>query len=222
MGKPSSQPPGPITLQCHSGREQFRRLFKSWSRQWSQPQLLKLVSAGLGDNVVWSSQLTGFATGNLVDPAPKVLLALGRFNLQLAEGKLPGAISTLWADKQPMVDATGKPLGPAEMFLVFTGEIDLQLPEALEIPLELEEAVTKGFGKRYRQQLGANGVDFVDDDQQRLIQLCPSMKGLITGKAVRGEQLVADLPTLAAEVYVTPTDLQDVLAELLAANSNLD
>jgi len=94
-------------------------------------------------NVVWSSQLTGFATGQLVDPTPKMLMPLGRFNLLLADGTLPVAISTLWADKQPMVDTTGKSLAPAVMFLVFTGEIDMQLPEALETPLELEEGVTK-------------------------------------------------------------------------------
>jgi len=192
-------------------------MFKAWSRQWSQPQLLKLVATGLGDTVVWSSQLTGFATGALVDPAPKVLLALGRFNLLLAAGKLPGALSTLWEGRAAMVDATGKALGPAEMFLAFTGELDLQLPDALEIPLEVEEAVTKAFGKWYRQQLAANGVDFVDDDQQRLLKVCPSMKGLITGKAVRGEQLVTDLPVLANEINAAQQDLQDVLAELLTA-----
>lgn len=216
MGKPSSQPPGPITLQCNAGREQFRRLFKAWSRQWTQPQLLKLISAGLTDNVVWSSQLTGFATGALVDPAPKVLLALGRFNLLLAKQQLPGALSTLWEGRSAMVDTKGKPLGPAEVFLAFTGELDLKLPDALEIPLDVEEAVTKSFGKLYRQQLAANGVDFVDDDHQRLLKLCPSMKGLITGKAVRGEQLVADLPVLANEVGTTQQDLQDTLSELLA------
>jgi hypothetical protein len=85
-------------------------------------------------NVVWSSQLTGFATGQLVDPAPKVLMPLVRFNLLVEDGKLPGSISTLWADKQPMVDTTGKSLAPAVMILVFTGEIDMQLPEALESP----------------------------------------------------------------------------------------
>jgi hypothetical protein len=205
-------------------------MFKAWSRQWSQPQLLKLVATGLGDTVVWSSQLTGFATGALVDPAPKVLLALGRFNLLLANANgydtkqptaatpsaLPGAISTLWEGRAAMVDATGKALGPAEMFLAFTGELDLQLPDALEIPLEVEEAVTKAFGKWYRQQLAANGVDFVDDDQQRLLKVCPSMKGLITGKAVRGEQLVTDLLVLANEIGAAQQDLQDQLAELLA------
>jgi hypothetical protein len=217
VGKPSSQPPGPVTLQCHAGREQFRRLFKAWSRQWTQPQLLKLISAGLTDNVVWSSQLTGFATGVLVDPAPKVLLALGRFNLLLANQQLPGALSTLWEGRAAMVDATGKVLGPAEMFLAFTGELNLQLPDALEIPLEVEEMVTKSFGKLYRQQLAANGIDFVDDDQQRLLKVCPSMKGLITGKAVRGEQLVTDLPVLASEVGLAQQDLQDQLAELLTS-----
>jgi hypothetical protein len=216
MGKPSSQPPGPISQQCITGREQFRRLFKVWSRQWSQPQLLKLVATGLGDTVVWSSQLTGFATGKLVDPAPKVLMALGRFNLLLAAGKLPKAISTLWEGRNAMVDSNGKALGPAEMFLAFTGELDLQLPDALEIPIEVEEAVTKSFGKWYRQQLATNGVDFVVDDHQRLVEACTSMKGLLSGKAVRGEQLVADLPVLANEINAAQQDLQDVLAEQLA------
>jgi hypothetical protein len=43
------------------------------------------------------------------------------------------------------------------------------------------------------------------------------MKGLLSGKAVKGEQLVADLPVLAGEVGSTPTDLQDQLGELLTS-----
>jgi hypothetical protein len=56
----------------------------------------------------------------------------------------------------------------------------------------------------------------VDDDQRRLVGLCPTMKGLITGKAVRGEQLASDLPVLATEINRNHQELQDQLQELLA------
>ena len=230
MGKPSQFPAGPVTTQCHAGREQFRRMFKAWSRQWTQPQLLKLTLQGLGDRVVHSSQLTGFATGTLLDPAPKVLLAIGRFNQMLATansqypdrlssdprttcGGLPATLSDIWKGKEAMVTPDGAVMGPAEVFLAFTGELELNLGGEREIPLEKEAAVSKAFGKHVRTELAKRGVDFVIDDHQRLVELAPSLKGLITGKEVRGEVILRDLPTIAEELDSTVDELWDVIVE---------
>ena len=140
MGKPSQFPPGPITTSCLDGREQFRKAFKGFSRQRSLPQLMKLATAALKDNVIHSSQITGFATGTLKDPAPKVLYALGLFNEALAKGDLPDAMGELWKGKEAMRTSNGKVMGPAEMFLAFVGALDFGLSNAREIPLSMRRA----------------------------------------------------------------------------------
>ena len=215
MGKPSKYPPGPVTLQCTTGREQFRRVFKPFARQWSQPMLLKLTHQGLGDRVVHSSQITGFATGTLLDPAPKVLLSLGKFNLMLAEGKLPKTLEQHWKDAQPMRLPSGEVMGPAEMFLAFTGELDLQLAEEREIPMDQEARVSQEFGKWVRMELAKRGVDFVVSDQQRLMQASPAFRELTTGKDLRGELLIEALPAVGEELEMSVEELWDVLGGLI-------
>jgi hypothetical protein len=211
MGKPSKFPPGPITSQTLEGREQFRKLFKRWSRQWSQPGLIKLSEVVLGDRVLHSSQISGFATGTLKDPAPKVLLALGRLNLALAERKYPAGLGALVEQKDVMRTTSGEALGPAEMFLAFVGELDLGLPDVQEIPLEDEESVNKAFGKWLRGELAKRGVDFVVEDRKRLIELTPAMEGLLTGVRVNGDLLIEGLPAIAGELGVGEAELWDVI-----------
>jgi hypothetical protein len=106
-------------------------------------------------------------------------------------------------------------MGPAEVFLAFTGELDLQLGEVREIPVEKEAAVSKELGKYVRMALAKNGVDFVVEDQQRLIKAASSFKGLLTGKEVRGEVLVAELPQIAAEINASEDDLWDEVMEII-------
>lgn len=213
MGKPSQHPPGPVSQQCTYGREQFRRICRPFFRQWTQPQFMKLAEAALQDRVIHSSQITGFSTGTLCDPAPKVLWALGRFNELLGEGSLPGSLRDLWAHRRAM-EHEGAALGPAEVFLAFTGGLDLHLPEVLEIPLDQEEEVSKVFGKWLRLQLASAGVDFVVEDRARL-ERTPSFKALIAGKPISGDQLVTDLPSIAAELHQLPTDLEEVIRSIL-------
>jgi hypothetical protein len=179
---------------------------------------LKLTEAGLGDRVVHSSQISGFATGSLLDPAPKVLLAIGMFNQLLATEALPQALGSLWKGREAMRTPSGEVMGPAEVFLAFTGALDLQLGEVREIPLEREAAVSKGLGKYVRMVLAKAGVDFVVEDQQRLFKAASSFKGLLTGKEVRGEVLVAELPQIAAEINVSEDDLWDEVMEIVNAN----
>ena len=211
MGKPSQFPPGPITSQTVEGREQFRKLFKPWSRQWSQPGLLKLSEAVLGDKVIHSSQISGFATGTLRDPAPKVLLALGKLNVALAERSYPVGLGKLVEGKQPMRTSSGEVLGPAELFLAFVGELDLGLPDVQEIPQECEVEVNKEFGRWLRIELAKRGVDYVVEDKARLYGLAPALEGLLTGVTVHGEVIVESLAAIAGELGVPEGELWDVI-----------
>jgi len=211
MGKPSQFPPGPITSQTMEGREQFRKLFKPWCRQWSQPGLLKLSEAVLGDKVIHSSQISGFATGTLKDPAPKVLFALGLLNVALANKSYPVGLGKLVEGKQAMTTTSGEVLGPAELFLAFVGALDLGLPDLQEIPLECEAAVNREFGKWLRLELAKRGVDYVVADKARMYEVAPAMEGLLTGSMVHGEVIVESLPAIAVELGVGEGELWDVI-----------
>jgi len=211
MGKPSQFPPGPITSQTVEGREQFRKLFKPWSRQWSQPGLLKLAEAVLGDKVIHSSQISGFATGTLRDPAPKVLLALGKLNVALANKSYPVGLGKLVEGKTPMTTTSGEVLGPAELFLAFVGELSLGLPDVQEIPLEMEAVVSKEFGRHLRMAFAAQGIDWHVEDHQRLVKAAPALAGLLGGQTVQGEEVVRDIPRIAELLSTTEGELWDAI-----------
>lgn len=210
-------PPGPVTQQTEIGREWFRRLFKRHARQVSQPTYLKAIAAVLKDSVFHSSQYAGLCTGSLKEPTPKVFLALGRFNQALAEGRIPAELKHKWVGVEPMVHpTTGQVLGPAELFLVFVGELDLGLPEVTEIPQEKEGEVTRVLGRWVRLRLASKGVDFAVEDQRRLLELSPAFKGLLgANQAVRGEVLVEELPVIAQELGTTTNELWDVITPIL-------
>lgn len=215
MGKPSTYPPGPITLQNLEGREQVRRLVRPFTRQMSQPALMKVSEAFLKDRVIHSSFLTGLATGTLKEPGPKGLYALGLVNQAIAEEKLPDTLKHVWGSWEPMRTANGQVVGPAELFLAFVGHLDLGLTEVREIPLDQEVAVTQAFGRWVRQQLALRGIDFVVEDHQRLVEAAGSFKGLLTGKAVRGDQLLSDLPVIATELGLQEGELWDEIQALI-------
>lgn len=220
MGKPSMFPPGPVTQQCEEGREWFRRVFKPHARQVSQPTYLKTVAAVLGDTVFHSSQYTGLCLGTLKEPTPKVFLALGLFNQAVAEGRIPAELKHKWVDPKPMVSSLGQVYGPAELFLIFVGALDPGLPEVEEIPQEKESEVTRILGKFVRVRLASKGVDFVVEDQQRLLKAAPSFKGLLGGKdVVRGDVLVGDLPRIAQELELTTNELWDVITPVITEES---
>jgi hypothetical protein len=58
-------------------------------------------------------------------------------------------------------------------------------------------------------------VDFVVDDHQRLVELCPSFKPLLSGKEVRGDVLTTDLPAIAEELGLEVSELWDVIEPAL-------
>ena len=66
------------------GRETWQALWRPFSRQWSQPALIKLAAATLKVRALHSSQIHGWNTGKLKDPSPKLMLAVGLLNLSIA------------------------------------------------------------------------------------------------------------------------------------------
>ena len=201
------------------GRVQWTRKWRVFAGQFSQPQLMKLAFAVLGEQALHSSQIHGFATGKLRDPAPKVLLVIGLLNLAIArsngckeagEGpKCPQSMAPLWEGKKWLVDESGAPMGPVEVFLAITGQIDLNTEGLVQIDPEHQAAVSKSLGKYARTKLMEHQIDFMDSEEMAgLREICPIIEELIYGKEVDAAQLTAHLPDLALACEV---DLEEVV-----------
>ena len=181
------------------GRMQWRRKWRTFSVQWSQPQLMKLAKFLFGEACLHSSQIYGFNEGMLRDPAPKVLTVVGHLNLAIAAANgihhptfktaytLPGKLSELWRGKHHMVTAEGVPMGPVEVFMAITGDLDLCNDGDLDINDENIEEVCKSLGKYLRFNLMERGIDFVDPEE--LNQLPPVAQLLVTGKVVTPQDI---------------------------------
>ena len=127
------------------GRKQFSLCFRVWSKQYSQPELIKLAHAATGTSALHSSQIAGFQRDTLRDPSPKCLFGLGLTNVAIARSqgvkglpkgkKLPANLEHLWKDKQYMRNADGTPMGPLDMFAAFSGLTDLGISTAKNLSL---------------------------------------------------------------------------------------
>ena len=201
------------------GRLQFTRKWRVFAGQFSQPQLMKLAVSVLGEQALHSSQIHGFSSGKLRDPAPKVLLAIGLLNLAIARSngskdagdgtRCPQNLAPLWEGKKWLLDDTGAPMGPVEVFLAVTGQIDLNTDGSVEISPEHQAAVSKSLGKYARTKLMEQSIDFMDSDEMAgLMEICPIIEDLIYGKEVNAAQLTSHLPDLAMACEV---DLEEIV-----------
>ena len=165
------------------GRQQWVRKWRVFASQFSQPQLMKLAASVLGEQAIHSSQIHGFSTGKLRDPAPKVLLSIGRLNLAIArsngsddaaEGeRCPGSLTELWSGKKWLTDEQGKPMGPYEVFGAVTGLIDLGTDNAVDIDPADQAAVSKSLGKFW--QMGSKHNSASRFPRRRSSTQCSSM-----------------------------------------------
>ena len=190
------------------GRQQWCRRWRVFAGQFTQPQMMKLAFAVLGEQAIHSSQIHGFSTGKLRDPAPKVLLCIGLLNLAIARSngceeagdgpKCPGSLSELWKDKRWLVDEKGLPMGPIEVLMAITGQIDLETDSQIQIDPEDQAAVSKSLGKYVRTKLMELGIDFMDGEEMaELNKACPIAEELIFGKEVDAVLLADHLPDIA-------------------------
>ncbi len=202
------------------GRQQWTRKWRVFAGQFSQPQLMKLAFSVLREQAVHSSQIHGFSSGKLRDPAPKVVLAIGILNLAIARSNgckeagdgptCPGALTPLWKDKKWLVDDQGLPMGPVEVFLTLTGQIDLNTDGDVDISPEDQAAVSKSLGKYARTKLIEMGIDFMDSaEMEQLKDTCPIIEELIYNKEVDAAQLNVSLADLALACEVTVDEVVD-------------
>ena len=199
------------------GRQQFGMVWPQLSRQFSQPQLIKLAELTLGSRAIHSSQKHGFDTNKLRDASPKVLLAVGWLNLAIAKANgvececpytVPMHLPELWQGKDFMKDASGAPLGPVQVFEVFSGLIDLQLDLGRHIGRSDEAEVCKELGRFMRLELAHQEIDWMGEIFV-LQEQCPCIYDLLMRKTVPGITIVDQLDKIAALAKMEPDELWD-------------
>tara|TARA_R100001443_G_scaffold26694_1_gene39999 strand:- start:299 stop:1000 length:702 start_codon:yes stop_codon:yes gene_type:complete len=188
------------------GRKQFSLVFRVFSTQYSQPELILLAKLVLDTNALHSSQISGFQRDTLRDPSPKLLFALGLINQAIARtqgvkglskgAKLPATKDSLWRDKQYMRNSDGTPMGPLDMFSAFAGLKDLGVSSAKSIPVRKEKAVAKALGKYMRLALAKLDIDYVSEIVS-LKKKSKTIEKLVLNKPVSGSAIVQDLSALA-------------------------
>ena len=202
------------------GRIQWTSKFRAFASQWTQPQLMKLATATLGENCLHSSQIHGFTTGKLRDPAPKVLMVIGELNAAIAKANgediealhIPETLSTLYKGHRWMTTADGEVMGPLEVFQAVTGLIDLGTDAKVDINKKNVEAVAKSLGKFMRLKAMEFNMDWMDEDHgpdpstpegDYLLRLYGNRK-------VQAPEILEHIELCAQVARCTPADVVDL------------
>jgi len=223
----------PVNQVLDTGSAAFATLWRAWLAQFTQPQLLKLANAYLGASLFHSSQMGGFSSRKLRDPAPRVFLAVGFLNLAHGRSlgyptsslepvsdiglpdKLPEALRGTWEGREPLLDADGVVMGPRGLFEAFTGLRALAINDDRHIAPDDEKPASEALGRFLRLRLAANGVDWLTE-LPVLRNTSPAIEDLLMGRPVQGDRLIHQLPKLAALADTTDAALWDVIAGALA------
>ena len=214
----TSASPRGVSEALSFGRTQWQTAWRPFASQWTQPKLMKLAAETLGENALHSSQIHGFSTGKLRDPAPKVLRVIGLLNLALAQAngedvesayRCPMNKPELWRGKRWLRDAEGNPLNPATVFLAITGDIDLGMSEAWVMPedSELLERIEQAIGKRLRRELAKDGIDWYETPLPEPIQ------SLLINEGTSAKLLVSNAEMIAELCHTDPRSLWDDIVE---------
>lgn len=227
-------PDNPLQTRLDTGSEAFAAAWRRWVAQWTQPKLLRLAETYLGGRMFHSSQMTGFATRKLQNPAPKAFLAIGALNLAhgrslgLPEAQLdpcpdldipktlPGALRDSWDHREPLRDANGIVLGPTGLFEAFCGLRPLPPTPMRSIPPEAAASVCTAIGKHMRLVLAQQGTDWLTE-LPALSPVAPSIEPLLRSKEVSPERLLTDLPQIANLLRTNEDDLWHLITTYLGS-----
>ena len=205
------------------GRETWQALWRPFSRQWSQPALIKLAAATLKVRALHSSQIHGWNTGKLKDPSPKLMLAVGKLNLAIAKSngvdvdapRCPGDLEKLWKGFSWLTNPDGSPMGPEDVVMTLMGQVDHALDMSRQIPREMEEVVCRALAKDLRLTLAKDGIDWMDD-LMRLAKSSVIAEDMLMGKTIPGDLLIRELDNLGKMVNKSPDVLwNESIADLV-------
>jgi hypothetical protein len=195
--------------QLEAGRRQWTVAWRRFARQWTQPQLLKLADAVMGGRYLHSSQISGFATGKLREPAPKVFVVIGRLNQCIATGQLPSDLQALWVNKKVLTDKDGTTLDAVGCFRAFTGELDLGLGSIRYIPEDQVDEAVKHLGRYVRGQLSKAGVDFIEALPDLVAECGASAQAVLLGKSMSSDELTESLQAIEAMLRLKGLDINE-------------
>lgn len=222
----------PVLQTLEQGSAAFAPVWRAWISQFTQPQLLKLSEEYLGARLFHSSQMGGFSTRRLRDPAPRVFLAVGCMNVAHAHSlgippdqieevpnvglpkKLPDTLRAFWEGREPLRDGSGVVMGPTGLFEAFTGLRALAAKVDRQIPPECEAQVTAELGRYLRLRLPALGIDWLASLPELRMQ-CSIVEDLLMGRTVPSARLLGHLSKLAAIAEATEDDLWTRIAATL-------
>ncbi len=176
--------------QLEEGRRQWTIAWRRFARQWTQPQLLKLADAVLGGRYLHSSQISGFATGKLREPSPKVFVAIGRLNQAIAKSKIASGLKELLENKDFLKDKNGNPLDETGCFQAFTGQLDLGIAKSRYIPKEQVDEACKSLGRHLRARLAEAGIDFIEELHDITMKHGSHVRSILLGVPMDAEELV--------------------------------
>ena len=175
--------------ELEAGRRQWTIAWRYFARQWTQPQLLKLADAVMGGRYLHSSQISGFATGKLREPAPKVFVVIGRLNQAIATSELPPEVKELGEGKQILKDKDGQPLDSVGCFRAFTGNLKLDLETPRVIPKNKTEEANRCLSSLLRKGLQRTGVNIVDELPDIIAKCGQLSRSLLIGEQLNNKQL---------------------------------
>ena len=176
--------------QLEEGGRQWTIAWRRFTRQRTQPQLLKLADSIVGDRHLHRSQISGFATGKLREPSPKVFLVIGRLNEAVASKSTTDSdIMRLLENKEAIRDKTGTALDANDCFRVFTGQLDLGYRKSRKIEPEEVEHLSVHMGAQARKAFSEAGIDFIAEMQSLTKQSNPAVEKLLLHKPMTAEEL---------------------------------
>jgi hypothetical protein len=216
------------------GNAQWAIAWRRFSDQQAQPRWIKLCVATFGSSSFHSSQIGGWIKGKLKSPAPKLLLVTGLLNLGIAYSnssneaeraalfargarQLPESHRSSWQHIDPIRLPDGTVLGPDEVFQALTGRLDLGVLDSRHIPLENEAQVAKALGRHLRRTLTTNDVDWLTE-LPGLREVSPEIEPLLMGQPIKGDAIVAALPTIATAANLDAEALWDVCTAAMKNN----
>lgn len=220
----------PINALLDTGSAAFAPWWTGWLSQYTQPQLLREAEEYLGARLFHSSQMGGFRTRKLRDPAPRVFLAVGYLNVAHGHSlgiapdrieevpdiglpkKLPESLRGIWEGREPLCDAFGVVVGPVGLFEAFTGLRAVPVRIDRRIAPEDEAAACQELGRYLRLRLPTLGVDWLSNLPELRTQ-CAVIEDLLMGRTVNGDRLLTQMSKLAA---IADTTEDELLAQITA------
>lgn len=130
----------------HRGRIAFSDLIRSWMdlSGWSHPKIIQLGKASMtGIGWLHSSQINGLRTGKLINPGPRVFVAIERLNRSLydygaTKALIPGTSSSALYAKAYAITVDDQPPELGWWIEAFCGE-HLPMPAQLVSVAEIRQ-----------------------------------------------------------------------------------